>query len=581
MTDYTGVGIPVTLKCNDTVNVQRGLLKAPPPDTCCKGIYKIFLIDKSTGKAPAHPPTVSISLNGQVLQSIVPTGGYVYFSKLCQGTFSIKISSHFYKEQTWDYTSGCNRFDTVTKYLDPLPNADSCCKGKICVTPLDSATHQPLIGAKVSLYIGSSLLNSYNYQQAPICFTGLCEGSYYVHLDMTDYNGVGIPVTIKCDDTVSIIRGMLKAPPTDTCCKGVYRIAMIDKLTGKAPVHGPTLTISQNGKVLQTMTSSNGVVYFSKLCQGDYKIELTSPYYKGLSWDYTSHCNSVDTITKYLDPIPNADSCCHGKIVVSIRDSANGNPIDTVKVQLSKNGAVIGYGYTSHGVYTFTGICPGDYSLYYYTKTGWTRPEPSTWNFTMACNDSAGFVRTLIKNAPDTCCKGTIVVNVNHTTKGIPVDSATVILSLNGTQIRSQITAGGKATFTHLCPGTYSFYYYKTNWYRSETPSWTAVMKCNDSQSFTKTMIPIHECCSGKISGIISDTTTGAPLANVLCVLYLGNTKIGTIYTDSEGKFIFNDICPGSYNLHMSIDAYYPKSLALTAGCNDESNKLSIGLVKK
>jgi protocatechuate 3,4-dioxygenase beta subunit len=145
---------------------------------------------------------------------------------------------------------------------------------------------------------------------------------------------------------------------------------------------------------------------------------------------------------------------------------------------------------TSHGIITFTGICPGNYSLYYTSKTGYTRPDPATWNFTMECNDTAIYNRTLIKNAPDTCCNGII-------------------------------------------------------------------------------------------SGTLTDSSSGHPIAQAGVALYLGSTKIGIVYTDSLGKFQFAHLCPGSYDLKISASGYNPKSMAIKAGCNDVSNKLTIGLTKK
>ncbi|MDQ1266614.1 MAG: large repetitive protein, partial [Bacteroidota bacterium] len=355
----------------------------------------------------------------------------------------------------------------------------------IRVTPLDSATHQPITGTEISLYKDNQLLNTYTYQQTPIYFTSLCPGTYYVHLSKSGYNGYGFSVTLTCNDTSIFYKSMLGTPH---------------------------------------------------------------------------------------------DTCCHGKIVVTVRNSTNGDLIDSVRVQISQNGNVLSYANTLHGVVSFTGLCPGTYNMYYMTKTGWTRTDSPTWDVTLSCNDSAGYVKHLVNN--NHCCHGQITVNVLDSLTNNGIDSCYVGLSQNGSVIMTSYTSSGVSVFNGLCPGTYSLYYGKSGWYRPGIISWNVTINCNDTVSFTRKMIENSQCCSGSISGIVTDTATNAPIANARIVLYLNNTNMGTVYADSTGAFQFTGLCPGSYSLTLTANQYNSKGIhSISLGCSDVSNQLDIQML--
>jgi len=546
----------------------------------CGGEINIFTF-KSADSTTLSGVEIRLFRNGQLIRKASTVEGKLTFGYICPGTYIVRLFKPYYG-LIYDSVH-IESTDTILRsYYMRFTQNDSCCHGKLCVTPLDSATGLPLAGTTVDLYLNNTLLNSYKYENTPVCFTSICPGNYYVHLSLDGYNGYGFGVTMKCNDTISIRRSLLKTPPQDTCCKGVYRISLIDKMTGKATTRPSTLKLLLNGTAVQTATATNGLVYFTKLCPGDYQIDLTSDYYLPLNWSYTSVCNKVDTVTKYLDPKPNADSCCHGKIEVSIVDSANGNPIDSVRVQLSKNGTSLGGYNTVNGKVLFTGLCPGEYSLYYSSKTGWNRPNLYTWNVTMGCNDTAGFTRTLYRTPQDTCCHGVIVVNVKHTNNGTPIDSVNVILQQNGQNLKTILTVNGVATFTGVCPGTYSFYYYKTNMWRSDSPSWNVTMGCNDNKDFTKNMIPLSDCCNGIINGTVSDSTDNTAIGNVKVSLYAGSTLKATVYTDANGAFRITEVCPGTYTLNFFLDGYFSRYVTnLIMGCNDTGNNFSIKMLKR
>jgi protocatechuate 3,4-dioxygenase beta subunit len=144
------------------------------------------------------------------------------------------------------------------------------------------------------------------------------------------------------------------------------------------------------------------------------------------------------------------------------------------------------------------------------------------------------------------------------------------------------MTVNGTVTFTGLCPGTYSLYYYKPGWWRPETFSWNVTMGCNDYQEYTKTIQPFSECCNGTISGTVLDSIANAPIANAKIYLHVNNGTSATATSDANGAFQFTSICPGYYNMSISAYGYnYKDTPYFNQGCNDTSNNLTIQMVKK
>jgi len=67
-------------------------------------------------------------------------------------------------------------------------------------------------------------------------------------------------------------------------------------------------------------------------------------------------------------------------------------------------------------------------------------------------------------------------------------------------------------------------------------------------------------CCGQtfKISGVITDSLTHKPVANVS--VYIGNTSIGTT-TNESGLYIFNSLGPGTHTIIASSIGYQPKQV--------------------
>jgi len=168
----------------------------------CDGVVNFSIFNKSDSSKMSDVE-IRLFRTGTLIRKGSVIDGYLTFEHVCPGTYITRIFKTGYGLIYDSVVVSYN--DTINKqYYLHSSHGDSCCHGVICVTPLDTATGNGLDGVTVDLYSGNSQLNSYKYQGTPICFTSLCPGTYYIHLNLTGYNGVGIPITLGCNDSVSI-----------------------------------------------------------------------------------------------------------------------------------------------------------------------------------------------------------------------------------------------------------------------------------------------------------------------------------------------------------------------------------------
>ena len=94
----------------------------------------------------------------------------------------------------------------------------------------------------------------------------------------------------------------------------------------------------------------------------------------------------------------------------------------------------------------------------------------------------------------------------------------------------------------------------------------------NDQQHFAEPPPPVAK---SRIEGVITDTATGQPRANV--VVYLGSSKpnapqpMATATTDAAGRYVFNNLEPGDYviSILQRNPRTGPQRVMVQLGAND------------
>jgi hypothetical protein len=424
-------------------------------DDTCQGVINIFTWNKSDSTALSDVE-IRMFRSGTLIRKALTENGKLTFTNVCPGKYIVRLYKPGFRLM---YDSiDVNSADTMSFHFF-MTQVDSCCHGLIGVTVKDSASGNIIEGANVIVWNGSIQIGSKNTDNNGfVQFTDICEGDYVVRIAKDGYNLLYInPLHMKCNDTNISTQYLVKKIAPDTCCTAVIEATVIDSLDS-SPIEGATVYIFKTGgQTIQGTTDKDGKFTATNLCApATYTVKASKDgyLYKYVNVSYTAcETKSVQiAIIKKAD----ADSCCHGKFEVTVKDSANGDVLPSTLVHLYLGSTKAGTGYTdNNGYISFSNICPGDYTL---------RMQKDLYNLKyvnihMNCNDTNISTQYLSKKVvPDTCCTAVIDVTVLDSADNTPIEGATVYIFKSGGQtIQGTTDADGKFTATNLCaPASYT-----------------------------------------------------------------------------------------------------------------------------
>ncbi|MCX6155659.1 MAG: carboxypeptidase regulatory-like domain-containing protein [Candidatus Kapabacteria bacterium] len=376
---WTGGEYKIEFKCSET-KMESKYMK----ENCCDGTIKINVKNDKT-QDPLNGATVRIYLNGKLLTTLIVEGGFVKFTGLCAGTYSLSITKDGFKGIEFPQVIKCHDAIELSKAL--LPDT-ACCNGVVSVLPVDSTTRQALTGAKVQIRKNGTVLTTLTVENGnPVIFRGLCEGTYNFVLSFNDkyYTTDNLNVTIKCNDEFSLTKGLLPVPAKDTCCRNVIKIGVTDTSNGNA-IQNALIRLFKGGtQVNSKYTGDNGYVTFGELCAGTYSISANKDGYNGKELGQLV-VTCTDTLVRNLAlKAKVTDTCKTAVIRVQAKDTSDNSFIVGATVQIRKNGVVIASGTTnSEGWFAADGLAGLSTYSVRITKDGYVAVEKS-FTFTNDC----------------------------------------------------------------------------------------------------------------------------------------------------------------------------------------------------
>ena len=167
----------------------------------------------------------------------------------------------------------------------------------------------------------------------------------------------------------------------------------------------------------------------------------------------------------------------------------------------------------------------------------------------------------------DSAC-GRLKLTITELANHQPIPGAEVRLKRNGTLVTTVTSdATGIVEFNYLMAGTYSLRIAKAGFKVIER---SATIQFCDSTSMDIRMEPAggeqDSCCHGILS-VIPKGPNNTVLVGALVRLSIGSTIVAQQNTTGSGA-IFDGLCPGTYGVRISKDAFKVKELSVTLGCN-------------
>ena len=426
-------------------------------DDTCKGALSIFTFNESDSSALSDVE-IRLFRAGQLIRKALTKDGKLTFTNVCEGMYLLRLYKPGFK-LIYDsaYVPADDSIPVPRSYF--MTQTDTCCHGLIAVTVKDSATGNVIEGASVYLWSGSlqagfTKTDNNGFAQ----FTDICEGDFTMKIVMTGYNYYYItPLHMNCNDTNISTQYLVKKTGSDSCCTAVLITKVTDKEDSSAIAGATVYVLMPDGNKIQGTTDNNGIFTATGLCApATYSVKA---FKDGYNYQYMQliyiRCDTV-TMKIPLTKKSDEDSCCHGKIGATVKDSSNGDVLPNTLMYLYLGSSKVGAGYTdNNGFISFDKICPGEYKL---------RMQKDPYNvkyvnLSMKCNDTNSSTYYLSeKQGADTCCTAVINVTVLDSADNTPVEGATVYIFRTGGQtIQGTTDQNGNFSVSNLCaPASYT-----------------------------------------------------------------------------------------------------------------------------
>jgi hypothetical protein len=277
------------------------------------------------------------------------------------GSMKVRITHSDFKPLLTELSTIVSNAGGNTGVLLSMEHIDSCC-GRLALTT--SAIDGTRIGGvEVKLRKGDRLVTMTTTDSTgALVFENLCEGRYNLRFAKSGYGVVERVFEIGYCDTTSLdIR--LEANNSgggDTCCGGLLRIVPRDSATNTV-ITGASIRITRPNGATVTKESSSEGSGFGELCQGEYEVRIAREGYRVVEFSVTMGCDEEKTVTRTL--ARNGDTCCDGRVIVIVRDSATNAVLTGATVKLWKGNQMVRSGSMTANGLAFEDLCNGNYGV--------------------------------------------------------------------------------------------------------------------------------------------------------------------------------------------------------------------------
>lgn len=416
---------------NSTVTINPGVTTTSEFVLLKYGAIKVTVTD---GRSALSGVVVRIPSSTPPVSLLTDAGGVAAIGNLAAGRYTVSVAKAG--------TAGIQVAATVTSGQEtalPVTLTPQATTGSLAVTVRDGAA--PLEGATVTAYsyVDTKTLTATTNQQGVATFASLPVGSCSIHAKKSGYTIV---------TTAAVENQKVEIAPGQTTQASILmnkQTASIDVYAYKAPIKsrldGATVILSGPGIQKTQITDSQGNTRFTGLPNGNYQVIVkkdtfkdSAPYQLKIDAPITMTVN----VTMYLTP----------KTTYQVTD--NGAPVSGAAVSLAT--ALAGAGQPVNAVTDGQGIAVFnnlDLLVYNVTvsKSGYATHKSQLTNMT-ADNPVVTTNVALVKYA---AMEVTVTDGVN------PLAGATVDTQIYAVPQTRTTDAQGKAVFSDLQPGRYTF----------------------------------------------------------------------------------------------------------------------------
>jgi len=313
-------------------------------------------------------------------------------------------------------------------------------------------------------------------------------------------------------------------------------------------------------------SDTSGYYFISNLLSGHYVVAVHKDGYQDEVYPElvpVEEGQNTPEINFALTPLGGPE---FGSISGRVTDQQTGHPIMMAAVTIT---GIYGVWHTdTAGYYFCDNIPPGGYQVQA-SKDGYIPetypdsvvvfPGENTPNIDFALRPEMGH--------------GSITGRVTDEVTGLPIIMAHVrAIGLdNYCYGEAWSDTGGYYGIMDLCPGIYQVIASKPGYAPEIYPDSVLVIAGQNTPNIDLALSPLGEY--GSISGLVTDESTGAHIASAhLIAVGLDNWCYAEAWSDTDGFYMFPELCPGAYELRAEKPGYipetYPEPVIVVAGQN-------------
>jgi uncharacterized surface anchored protein len=345
-----------------------------------------------------------------------------------------------------------------------------------------------------------------------------------------------------------------------------------------------------NGLTRHAYTDSTGVYTVMGLRTGDYSVYASARNYFTLH--YPTPVAVVDSqntpnINFALVPPPPPPPPPTGSISGVVTDSATGLPIYHAEVTASTtNGDEHGehHGHEamtdSTGAYTIQSLADGNYQVKASAHSYHMMTYPTAVVVANGQNTPDINFALVPPPPPPPPPPGSISGVVTDSATGLPIVHAEITASVSngdhhGHEAKTDST--GAYTIQYLADGNYTVTASARNYHRVIYPTPVVVANGQNTPDINFALVPPPPPPpppTGSISGVVTDSATGLPIAHAMIMVHAANgDHFGhSAMTDSTGAYTIQHLSDGNYQVMASARNYYmmiyPTTVVVANGQN-------------
>ncbi|WP_377887184.1 carboxypeptidase regulatory-like domain-containing protein [Alkalihalobacillus sp. R86527] len=530
-TNFQSDAVGVTVAANDASTVNFVL--EPNPGTVQGEV-------RNEDGDPINGALVEVlNLAGSVISTATTNVSGVYtIDELAPGDYKIRFSKSLFTTQVLGFNLEAGETEVLNGTLQENP-------GTLTGTITDATTSAPLPGTTIQVTngLGVTVATSTTDLNGEYTIEMLAPGFYTVTFVAPGYGSQTVGAKIQSEQTTTLdvpleqLVGAISGTITDTLGN---------------PVAGSVIEIfSNNVLVASTTTDSNGNYIINNLIPGAYSITASNNGFSSETVGASVIVNETSTADVTLTPNPGTltgtvrslDGIALEGVVLTIRDDRTGANITQVVTN-------------NQGVYTATGLAPGNYSITALLEDFQSKQTGST-----IVSDQTTTTDFILEPNP-----ASVTGAIINAATGLPITDLMIevkVVDLNGNVLTTTFTdLTGQYEVNHLLPGTYGIVASAVDF---QTNGASVTLSPGEVETTNVVLTP----APGSITGTLTDTA-GAPLSNVsIRVVDDTGFLVGTILTGTDGTYEFNGLAPGNYTITAVADSYQSASIGAIVQSNE------------